>query len=618
MTHGKKRSKVAAALPWVVVVLMLCWISFEAVPREIRAEHDLVPSSERFDYESWHTDLHLSRSSNGIAVLTVTETIVADFPESDENTGIIREIPVSSPRFLHDFEVRDGNDSIAPFSTEFDEDDQVVRVFTGNDEYVYGEETYIIEYTVDQGLFRRMGSGMQEFYWNLLPRDSTQSVGEFSAALRVDPALAYAMTGHSTCEQGRDRNWKPCDLETAVQEDGTLVYETSSGYRPPGDMVAMGVGFEIGTFNYLRSPRWEEPSHTYLFFERYGTASMAFAVLILAIALSLALFRASSQRVTNSNPYRSTEPTPVDQVPASIPPPVAAALMGKTKDRTLTPKDNIGNAQIVHTAVQGAVQFENLPSSDGRDDVGVRLSDPDLVEHELDDRTVHLLCPGLKPDSVHELPKRSHSYSTQLTSIVTDGEKSAAEQNLLARASRERGPAALGVLSIVIALAGFALLSNWLRSEASSPAEGFTVLGGAIALIVTFVFSFRSIRPPRQPTEQGWSVIHQLKGIRSYLQKSSEQGSHVSTAPSGQGTESHDKLLPYAMLMGMGNDWEQVLNRDYEASGSLPAWLNLSGRDFAHQWSQLNSRLRQATIDTSAPNPGEVRNNDDSRGNDKE
>lgn len=596
MAHGKKRSRAAQALPWVIVALMLCWIAFEATPREIRAEHDLVPSSDRFDYGSWHSELELSRSNNGIAVLGVTETITAEFPDSDENTGIVREISVFSPRYIHDLEVRDADGAAVPFSTEHDDDDGTFYIRTGTDEYVHGDQTYVIDYVIDQRLFRLADSGMEEFYRDLLPLDSDQSIGEFSSTLRVSAELSEELNGHTACYQGRYGSSDRCELETSVEDDGTTVYQTSSGYRPAGDEVTIGVGFEEGTFSNLRSPEWEEPTRTALIFDRYATASMSFAVLILALALATGLRRISTQRIVNSR--TSSESVPVREVPASMPPPVAAALMRRSRDKTFTPIDNIGNAQIVHMAVQGAVRFESTPSGQGSDDVSIRLSDRYAVQHELDERTLRLLCPELKPDSVHEVPKNSQSFSSTFTKVVTDGDNSAADQGLLTRARRHLVLATFGVLCVLLAMLGFALLSNWLRVTASQTVEGFSILGGAIALIVTIALSWSSIRPPLQPTKQGWDAVNLLKGVRAYLVQRRDQEADAAESDSdtsAQGIERDEKLLPYAMLLGMGGEWEEILKRNYRAAEIPPVWSDVGGRDFRHLWSKFTARSHSST-----------------------
>src|SRR5690606_34635044 len=54
-----------------------------------------VPASvQDFEFESFDADYHLSTDDSGLVTMRVTETIVAVFPDFDQNRGIIRAIPL--------------------------------------------------------------------------------------------------------------------------------------------------------------------------------------------------------------------------------------------------------------------------------------------------------------------------------------------------------------------------------------------------------------------------------------------------------------------------------------------------------------------------------------------
>src|SRR4051794_3643349 len=48
-----------------------------------------------FSFRSFHSDYRLGRAADQHATLAVTETLVALFPQSDQNHGIIRDIPAT-------------------------------------------------------------------------------------------------------------------------------------------------------------------------------------------------------------------------------------------------------------------------------------------------------------------------------------------------------------------------------------------------------------------------------------------------------------------------------------------------------------------------------------------
>ena len=64
-------------------------------------------SVDDFVYDSFDADYYLVRSAAGTSVLYTTETIVAHFPDFDQNKGIVRWIPKADSGIAHDTEVRE-------------------------------------------------------------------------------------------------------------------------------------------------------------------------------------------------------------------------------------------------------------------------------------------------------------------------------------------------------------------------------------------------------------------------------------------------------------------------------------------------------------------------------
>ncbi|MDF2990777.1 MAG: hypothetical protein K0S37_1291 [Microbacterium sp.] len=103
---------------------------------------------EDFTFDAFHADMLLSRSADGHAALQVTETIVARFPDEDQNKGIVRALPDDYdgvPLRTQVVSVTDGNGAAIPYEIETSRGE--VRVLTGDDTFVRGVQTYVISYT---------------------------------------------------------------------------------------------------------------------------------------------------------------------------------------------------------------------------------------------------------------------------------------------------------------------------------------------------------------------------------------------------------------------------------------------------------------------------------------
>src|SRR5690606_170021 len=123
------------------------------------------------------------------ATLHAVETRVAEFPDFDQNRGIVAGFPEryqGASLQTTILSVRDENGDEVPYETE--DDDGVLYVLTGDDDFVHGTTTYVIEYEMRDVILAASGTKVDEFYWDLLPLDSTQDIASFHAEVRFDEA----------------------------------------------------------------------------------------------------------------------------------------------------------------------------------------------------------------------------------------------------------------------------------------------------------------------------------------------------------------------------------------------------------------------------------------------
>ena len=69
------------------ILAALIMLFVVAVPTAAHAD------TSEFTFDSFHADYSLSRDTDGTSRLAVVETIVARFPDFDQNRGIVRAIP---------------------------------------------------------------------------------------------------------------------------------------------------------------------------------------------------------------------------------------------------------------------------------------------------------------------------------------------------------------------------------------------------------------------------------------------------------------------------------------------------------------------------------------------
>ena len=84
---------------------------------------DETEDTENFSFSSWDLSYELSLDSQGRAHAEVTEELVAQFPDFDQNRGIVRALPLryqGTPAAPEDITITDGDGDQVPFETEND------------------------------------------------------------------------------------------------------------------------------------------------------------------------------------------------------------------------------------------------------------------------------------------------------------------------------------------------------------------------------------------------------------------------------------------------------------------------------------------------------------------
>ena len=154
------------------------------------------------------------RGTGGTSHLFTTETIVARFPDFDQNKGIVRWIPKADSGIAHDTQVvsvTGAGGAPIPWWTEEDED--WVYVLTGDDSYVRGAQTYVISYTMSDVVLRYEDTGADEFYWDTVGTDHAQPFGSVTGRVHIaGDAADGLMAGRAFCYRGPVGSADRCEI----------------------------------------------------------------------------------------------------------------------------------------------------------------------------------------------------------------------------------------------------------------------------------------------------------------------------------------------------------------------------------------------------------------------
>lgn len=520
-----------------------------------------------FSYSSWDAVYEVGLDDDGRARMHVTETLVADFPEYDQNRGIVYGLATSfegASTETRIISVTDENGAPVPYET--DEDDGLLYVLTGNDDYVHGATTYVIEYEMRDVIVATKPTDastpvVDEFYWNLLPLESTQAIGRFRADITFDSELSAALTGHTRCYSGVRGAESECELQGPQIDGGVASFHVESGARSAGDGVTVAVGFERGTVTQPLA-RTPEP-----------VADIAPVVAAVgALGLSVGSWVAVSAFTRKRRVATGIVVAQYD-VPTSLPPLLAGAIIPGAKD--------VIPAEIVHLAVRGALRIEEgavaeeprlrrTPEASRAD-----ASAPDA----LDTDALQALFADADADGVVDLPAADEAFAARMTALQQNGALEAVARGLTEKA-RSRGAAILQWCAIGIAAIGLALGIWAAVSGRLSAIPGVVVISFAAFLVLLsslYAFSKHSVLTP-----EGARAYEYLQGVKEFIRVAEADRLRMLQSYSGaerrqDGTADvihvYERLLPYAILFGMEDEWGDVLEQAYSHEQHGASWI---------------------------------------------
>ncbi len=215
----RSRRAIAMMFAFVVAVLLAAAPAAAAAPaRRRRCRPRCRHPSQDFTFDSFEADYWLVRGTGGESHLFTTETIVARFPDFDQNKGIVRWIPKADSGIAHDTQVvsvTGAGGAPIPWWTE--EDDDWIYVLTGDDSYVRGLQTYVISYTMSDVVLRYEDTDADEFYWDTVGTDHAQPFGSVTAHVHVAGDAAQGLLPERAfCYSGPEGSTDTCEIQPAT------------------------------------------------------------------------------------------------------------------------------------------------------------------------------------------------------------------------------------------------------------------------------------------------------------------------------------------------------------------------------------------------------------------
>jgi uncharacterized membrane protein len=206
--------------------------------------------ASNFKFSSFSADYYLDRTADKTATLKVVETLVAVFPDSDQNHGILRAIP----KTYQDHTLSLNVDSVANEYgsklryTDYKEKDNLVLKIGDANHYVHGQQTYVITYELKNVAL--LQKDHDEFYWDVNGDQWGQVFDSVSAHIHIPTELAQHMQSRKVCYGGKygQTNVSSCTIKQTEFINEAVVDVTSNTRLNPYETLTFALAFNNGTF----------------------------------------------------------------------------------------------------------------------------------------------------------------------------------------------------------------------------------------------------------------------------------------------------------------------------------------------------------------------------------
>lgn len=512
-----------------------------------------------FTIKSFNSNYYLSRDKSLVSHMKVEETIVAVFPDYDQNHGIIRALPETynnTPLHLNIASVTDENGVAYDYTTSKSNNNTVLKVGSA-DAYVHGDKTYKITYSL-QNVIRIFNN--DELYWDANGDQWPQIFGEANVTIHLDDNLASSLNGQKKCFTGAyGQNLQNCTISQSKTAVETTITASAKDLSPYSTLTFV-VGFNSGTFKINAVDQFAV-KHRAQLFAVFGS--------IAPIIYVFWLYKR----------WRKFGRDPSGKgviIPQYVP---LKDLNVLCSDVVLNEKleSKAVSSLIVALAVSKYIRIYEIPKKGlmGKTDYELELLKTDSSLDEDENKVIEMFFGDnpapLTKVKLSDLKNKLHSSIDELSkSIPARLFKEGYFQNDPNNVKKKY--ALRGSIAIFLGFIGAQFLFH------VSAYAGVFCIGILISGVITLIVA--NYMPAR--TLKGVEARDYLLGLRDYMQLAeadrikflqSPQGVKQfgdPTKPSNQ-VKLFEKLLPYAMLFGIEKDWAKQFEDLYKQP---PDWYS--------------------------------------------
>jgi len=521
--------------------------------------------------------------SDAQGVMRIQERIQVNF--KDQNHGLLRAIPQTYNKHPLRLSVKHvSSDTGAPtkYKTETSNGNTVLRVGDAN-KTVTGQQEYTIEYTLSNVLDFYVGQ--PELYWNVNGTGWSQPFDHVSAVLHLEGGLTIDTSAHKPACYSGLQGEKGSGCVTTFDSSNLRLFKVETTNALP---INGNLSFAVAiNGKKLHTETWQDRFADFW-------KPVAAALVLPAIVFTYA-FRAWLKRGRDDKGRGVI--VPMYDAPNKLTPLEVGAVADFNPDnRDIT-------ATLIDLAIRKYIRIVETKTD--------RLIGKDKLEYELillntkfdqlnsDERKLlSALFPKLETNAAVKVSAASTALAATAKTISSDVEQRLTTNGYFKANPMTAGAKLYGYVSLLVVAAIF--LAQVLHPLA--------IAGAALSGVIAFIFA--RIMPAR--TAKGVAALEHVKGLKMYLQTAEADRIKMMQSPNAPYASDHqlpvktielfEKLLPYAIVLGVEKDWAKQFEGLY---ATPPDWYggfsNVNAFNIGYLAGSLGDNFQGAVATSFSP-----------------
>ncbi len=515
-------------------------------------------SVNNFVIDSFDSDYYITKDANNVSQLKVTEVIKATFPDYNQNHGIERAIPDSykdNSLNLKIVSISNGQGEPWRYLSSKQNGNLVLRIGDPN-AYVHGQQTYVITYTERDVM--TFYQDHDEWYWNINGTQWQQPFIQTSATIHIPTDIAAHLKTDMQCFTGaygsRQSN---CTITKSEGQDGAVVRIEADGTLSGGENMSFVLGFTSSTFTkYTLSP----------LLRGLLIGGLVMCWLILPLLTLIIMWHKWAK--IGKDPKGRGVIVPEYTPPVALNPILSDIILNqKMSNRSIS-------ALMLDLCVNGYCRLEE--KGEGKDSTYKLklLKSVDQLDEQYKQVAVMLFGTGATIGTHANLTKGNGAFYKSIGPITNTANQTVVAQGYFSNNPKKVKGAYFGWGLVLLILGMVAVFF-------SRQALLFT---GGLGFCGVIVFIFTPFMPAH--TQKGIETKEYLLGLKMYMQlaeaeriqflQSPENAQRVpiDTSDTSQVVKLYERLLPYAMLLGIEKEWAKQFAGMYTTP---PDWYSGNG-----------------------------------------